>query len=335
MRKKTRVLLTLFLVVQLLSGCAFPPREGSTVPIATETEKISAWVAYWNSQDAMAEIADFDGRLESLEYFGAYFDAQNRLFIPDEIITLREQFKQAYGNTVSWPSYLTFVNDKLLPEGSSLKDTALLYSLLGTPDAQKAHVQDILSLAESGGYDGIEIDYEAIRKDRVLWQHFIDFITLLSTEASQHGLLLRVVLEPGIPYETLSFPQGPEYVIMCYNLHGPGSEPGPKADDAFLLDLVKKTANLPGRRVFALATGGFEWTGEMVTAVSQKDAHALARQENVRQQRDAGSQALLFSYSRDEVVHQVWYADSITLEHWANLIRSAGDFGISIWRLCY
>ncbi len=334
--RRTCILLALFVTVQLLSGCAFPPRAGSTAPAPLpETEKVSAWVAYWGAEDAMAAIADLGAQLESLEYFGAYFDAQNRLFIPDEIIALREQVQQVYGDTASWPGYLTVVNDKLLPEGSSLKDTALLYTLLATPDARKAHIQDILALAEGGGYEGVEIDYEAIRKDMVLWQYFIDFISALSAEATQRGLLLRVVLEPGIPYETLSFPHGPEYVIMCYNLHGPGSEPGPKADDAFLLDLIKKTANVPGRRIFAIATGGFDWAGETVTALSQKDAHALARQENVRQQRDAGSQALLFSYSRDQVAHQVWYADSITLEHWTNLIKSAGDFGISIWRLCY
>ncbi|WMJ84822.1 glycosyl hydrolase family 18 protein [Oscillospiraceae bacterium LTW-04] len=332
MRKKTLALLCLILAAQLVSGCAFPPNAGAPAP--QPAEKMSAWAVYWDADDAIAQITDLDGQLESFEYFGAYFDAQNRLFIPEEIAQLRGKVKQVYGEDSPWPDYLTFINDKLLAEGgSSLKDTELLYALLAKPTVRQTHIQEILDLTESGGYDGVEIDYEAIRKDMVLWQHFIDFITELSSETAQRGLLLRVVLEPGIPYEALSFPKGPEYVIMCYNLHGPGSEPGPKADDAFLLELVKKTTGLPGRRNFAIATGGFDWAGNVVTALSQKEAHALARQKNVDQHRDVGSQALSFSYSRDDIVHQVWYADSITLEHWANLLRSSGDFGISLWRL--
>lgn len=335
MWKKTSALLALLITALLLSGCAFPVRADRPAQLPpAETEKMSAWAAYWDADGAMEEIAGFGDRLESLEYFAAYFDAQNELFIPDEIAALREQVKQHDKGTFSWPGYLTFVNDKLLAGGgSSLKDTGLLYTLLEEPGARKVHIQDILALTENGGYDGVEIDYEAIRGDRVLWGHFLDFITELSTEAARRGLLLRVVLEPGIPYEALSFPKGPEYVIMCYNLHGPGSEPGPKADDTFLLELIKKTADLPGKRNFAIATGGFDWAGTEAMALSYKEADALARQENAMQQRDAGSQAVTFSYNRDDRAHQVWYADSITLEHWENLIRGAGDFGISVWRL--
>ena len=334
MRNKTRAILCLILIIYLLSGCAFPPDSGTPAPSTVNKEKISAWVTYWETDNAMEQISALDGRLESLEYFAAYFDAQNQLFVPDKIAQLREKLKQAYGEPLPWSSYLTFVNDKLLADGgSSLKDTELLYALLSDTTARKHHIQQILDLTESGEYEGVEIDYEAIRKDMILWQHFIDFITELSTATTQRGLLLRVVLEPGIPYEALSFPEGPEYVIMCYNLHGPGSEPGPKADDAFLLELTKKTSALPGKINFAIATGGFEWAGDAVVALSQKEAHALARQKNAVQQRDSGSQALNFSYSRDDIIHQVWYADSITLEHWINLIRGTGDVSISLWRL--
>lgn len=337
MKKKALTVLSLLITVQLLSGCAFLPRAAAPAPPAVQDkeEGVSAWAAYWDTDDAMAEIAGLGGGFESLMYFGAYFDAQNRLFVPDEIVKLKEKVGRVYGEAPPWPGYLTFINDKLLAEGgSSLKDTVLLYALLETPDARRAHIEDVLTLTENGGYDGVEIDYEAMRRDMVLWRHFIDFITELSEETQQRGLLLRVVLEPGIPYEALSFPKGPEYVVMCYNLHGPGSTPGPKADDAFLLELVKKTAGLPGRRHFALATGGFEWVGESVTALSQEEAHALARKEKADRQRDAGSQAVSFSYRREDGVHQVWYADSITLAHWMSLLKGAGDFGISLWRLC-
>ena len=31
-------------------------------------------------------------------------------------------------------------------------------------------------------------------------------------------------------YDALEFSAGASYVVMCYNLHGNGTEPGPKAD---------------------------------------------------------------------------------------------------------
>lgn len=337
MKKKTLLFLALLITVPLLSACAFLPKATPSTPSVdpAATEQLSAWVVYWDADNAASEIAALGGKLESLLYFGAYFDAQNQLFIPDEIVKLKEQFGRADGKTPPRPCYLTFINDKLLPGGgSSLKDTELLYMLLETPEARQAHIQNILALTKDGGYDGIEIDYEAIRQDMVLWGHFIDFITELSAAAQQDDLLLRVLLEPGIPYESLRFPKGPDYVIMCYNLHGPGSAPGPKADDAFLLELIKKTAELPGRRHFALATGGFDWTDKATKALSGGEAHALARREKANQLRDPGSQAISFSYRQADGLHEVWYADSITLTHWMSLIRNAGDFGISLWRLC-
>lgn len=335
MRKKM-LLLALLITVPLLSACAFLPKADATPSVdPTGTEKLSAWAVYWDADNAASEIAALGGKLESLLYFGAYFDEQNQLFVPGEIVKLKEQLGRTEVEGSLRPCYLTFINDKLLPDGgSSLKDTELLYTLLETPDARQAHIQNILALTQGGGYDGVEIDYEAIRKDMLLWGHFIDFITELSAAAQQHGLLLRVLLEPGIPYDSLRFPKGPDYVIMCYNLHGPGSAPGPKADDAFLLELIKKTANLPGRRHFALATGGFDWADKSVNTLSGGEAHALARREKANQLRDPASQAISFSYRQSDGVHEVWYADSITLTHWMSLIRNAGDFGISLWRLC-
>ena len=31
-------------------------------------------------------------------------------------------------------------------------------------------------------------------------------------------------------YDALGFSAGASYVVMCYNLHGNGTEPGPKVD---------------------------------------------------------------------------------------------------------
>lgn len=335
MKRNSCIYPFLCLILLWLSGCGQQGEgKASLSAPSVKPQKLSAWAAYWDTDNVLEEIASYGERLESLQYFAAYFDADGRVFVPTETSRLREETKEVYGESPDWHSYLSFVNDKLLEGGgSSLKDTELLYGLLSEESARKAHIAEIIALTEAGDYEGIEIDYEAIRKDMELWGYFIQFIRELSTEAAERGLLLRVVLEPGIPYGELSFPQGPDYVIMCYNLYGPGSQPGPKADDRFLQDLVKKTAGLPGRRIFAIATGGFDWAGEQVTALSKQDARNLAQQCGATEQRDQGSQALHFSYQKDNIPHQVWYADNATLNHWITLLWDAGDFDVAIWRL--
>ena len=131
-------------------------------------------------------------------------------------------------------------------------------------------------------------------------------------------------------------PQGAAYVVMCYNLHGIGTEPGPKADLAFLRDLYKRFEGLPSLS-FALANGGFDWEEASGNAVSltEGQAAALAEAHHVLPRRDAASGALSFPYTEGSTRHRVWYADSETLARWAaELDTCAGKtVPISIWRI--
>lgn len=331
MRKGLGLILAMvlmFIIAACSAGQSAPPPSSQQQP--KQRVKISTWAVYWDAEGVAHEVAKMGETLGSLHYFAAYFDEQDNLFIPDNLVELRGNLK----GQQEFISYLTFVNDKKLEGGgSSLKDTELLYRLLSTKESRSTHISQIISLAKGGGYDGIEIDYEAIRKDMTLWQHFIDFITELAPQAQENNLLLRVILEPNIPYDKLTFPQGAEYVIMCYNLYGPGTSPGPKADDDFLAALVEKTASLPGRRIFALANGGFDWEGSTVRSLTEQQAAALVEQHKAEVNRDKSSHALSFSYKQDGTKHTVWYADSSTIDHWINQIRDSGDFGIALWRI--
>ena len=146
---------------------------------------------------------------------------------------------------------------------------------------------------------------------------------------------MRVLVEPNTPFESLTFPPGPTYVMMCYNLYGGHNGPGPKADAAFIQSLMAQMAALPGRKDFAIATGGFDWCNAEVKQLTQEAAVALAAEHGVTPKRDAASRALSFLYKDDEARrHEVWYADRETLGYWAAIIRAGGDAGgISIWRL--
>ena len=349
MKKLTRLLLSGICLLSVLYfiGCNSAENKAEvdselkgTTEINDElegvTEKVNVWLAYWDTLDFEEEIEYWKDRISNIIYFAAYFDENNKLFVPDNITETKEVIDELYEEK-SWGNYISFVNDKVYSNGkSTLKDTELLYELFESEESIDNHVNEIINIAIEGGYDGIEIDYEKIRKDLKLWDKFIYFLEKLGKEAEEYNLPIRVLLEPSTPVDEISLPKGPEYIMMCYNLYGYGTEPGPKANKEFLLELMDKMRKVSNNRGYALATGGFDFadSGE-VKAITQKDAEdLLIKYDEVSEERDEDSQCKVFQYiDNNGVNHQVWYADSVTLEYWESILIENGEKNISIWRL--
>jgi spore germination protein len=293
------------------------------------TNNLSAWVAYWDL-NSDKEIKTLDRELKNICYFAVNFNSNNELVMPEKLTNYYNETK-----SYDYNKYITIVNDKINSDGSSLlKDTNILKSLLSDSDLRSGHIEEIINLAVKYDFDGIEIDYEQIKNDMKLWDDYILFINELYKKAEKEGLKIRVVLEPSIPFDKLSFVEGPTYVMMCYNLHGGFSEPGEKTNPKFIRDLIEKTSKVPGKKDFAIATGGFNWASNgKTTPVSETEANGLLKEYSAKIKRDDESQCLFFNYKdEDNIEHEVWYADKVTLKSWMKVITDKG-YDISIWRL--
>lgn len=320
------------------------PAEASGAPQKTPAwqldgaRDISVWATYWDTADIIDEIAPYAQRLGALCYFEAFFAPNGELIMPEALSELYAAVEQAYPDNL-WDSYVTYVNDIRDDANGgkfTLKSPDILSPFFKDEAAMDAHAEQLISFAVDNGFDGIEIDYEAMRKKPSLWQPFCDFIAKLYSRANETGLLLRVVLEPNTPFGEYVFPKGPTYVIMCYNLHGGHNGEGPKADFDFLSELIEAGSSLPGKRIYALATGGYDWDdkGEAVQ-VTLSEAYALfsvsATDATVR---DLNSDALNFHYNDSSgAAHSVWFADTRTLASWAEFIKEAGFIELAYWRL--
>ncbi len=290
---------------------------------------LSAWVAYWDL-DVQRELNTLDKELKELSYFAAYFDSNNKLIIPEQLINYYDETKEE-----EYIKYLTIVNDKINSDSKfSLKDIDLLKALLADSNLRSKHVKEIINLASQYGFDGVEIDYEQIKKDMELWNNYLLFIKELYNEAEAAKLKLKIVLESNTPFEDLEFVEGPTYVMMCYNLHGGFSEPGEKANPKFIEELVDKMETVPGNKSFAIATGGFNWGSDgKVTSLSEIEAQVLIKEYNVEKKRDDESQCVVFKYTdKTGIEHEVWYADKNTLSSWMKVIKEK-EYSISLWRL--
>lgn len=317
----------LLLLGMLLPGAALAQEDGAA-PFGT-------WLVYWDVSDGLYDVQEWDADIHTVVYFAAYFDAELRVFIPEEIELLREGIATLLDHDPP-AALLSVTNDRLYEDGSAAqKDTALLRVLLADAESRAAHARELVDLALEGGYDGLEIDYEGLGKDMDLWSGMLSFLPQLSALTREAGLSLRVLIEANAPFAQLDFPPEMDYLVMCYNLYGMHSGPGPKANPDFLRQIVGKTASLPGRWGYAIASGGYDWTGEgQVKNLTYRQGQELLDIYGAESKRDPDSGCLFFAYV-DEMGerHEVWMADDLTLGMWREVLREAGDPEIDLWRM--
>ena len=342
--------LVLILCIFLLTGCmgrdteTAPDEEPAGSDISFTSGEIEAlepvageltvWSAYWDNTDDMDIIKDKADVIDAVSVFAASFQ-DDEIVIPDAASRMLGRL-QRREMTENGTVYLSVVNDVSRNGEVTQKDTDILKKVLATDVSAKQHAEDIVKLAEENGCNGIEIDYEKIRDDLDLWKLFLNFEKKLIDLADDEGLRVRIVLEPSTPVDELDFPEGAEYVVMCYNLYGNGTVPGPKADMSFLEEMYEKFKSLPDIS-YALANGGYIWEGDTKKAVQcrAEEAKAAAVMNGITPERDEASGALHFSYKEKGKEYTVWYADETTLSVWAEKLNKLSDskVPVSLWRL--
>ena len=330
-------------------GCATSGKETEAGPVqepessyakdevrvlADATDEVAVWSVYWDSADTMSVLRSEAEEIRSVSLFEAYFK-DDGIMIPEESEKMLSRIRNRE-TTRNMTVFLSVVNDVDRNGTIVQKDTELLKQRLGTEEAARAHAENLVEIASERGYDGIEIDYEKIRSDRELWVDFLQFEQFLLEEAAGKGLKVRIVLEPSTPVEELDFPEGAEYVIMCYNLYGNGTDPGPKADKDFLQEMYDRFGNLP-EISYALADGGFDWEGDSTKAQQLRASEAadLIETYGAEPVRDEESGVLYFEYIKEGKKHTVWYADEKTLKTWTGWLKEFGSnpLHVSLWRL--
>lgn len=299
---------------------------------AGAADSVTAWLPYWETEAATAEAAELSDDLDTAIAFAAIFDSADRPLMLPDTTALLEELKEQYRDTDT-RVLLSVVNDVELSEGKyDNKSAQLLRRLFKDEESRSRHIESLFRLVDEYELSGLEIDYEAIKNDKALWKGFAAFITELYRQFSAQGLTLRVVLSWDAP-KYIELPEGPEYSVMCYNLYGSHSGPGPKADIAFL----KKTCKLYGEYAdsthMAFATGGYDWSVSGTTAMTQQEAQKRLQDCGVKPTRDLASGALYAVYTYEDVTHTLWYADAATLATWRAAVAKCGFDSIDLFRL--
>lgn len=320
MKKK----LCLFAVLILLAGVY----SGAIA----ENYQYGAWMPYWEYDDSILELNSLTDKLDKVIAFACIFDANDDLLMLDETETMLRELQKDCMDTDT-DVYLSVVNDiEIETNVYDNKNADLLRRLFADEESMALHLEALISLIDRYSLTGIELDYENIRTDTELWEQYATFIQQAWSVCERDGIQLRIVLPWNAP-NYVDLPQGPEYSVMCYNLFGYHSGPGPKADIAFLDDTCAYYQSLLPNVSMAFATGGFDWHGDEITSLTQQQAEANLCEADAMPIRDADSGALCAIYDFDGETHEVWYADAETLAIWRDTCVQNGFSSFDFFRL--
>ncbi len=237
---------------------------------------------------------------------------------------------------------------KVIPSVSNYRDDhwdgALVHRLVTDPQLRAVHVAAITSTVRTYGWDGIDIDYEALTP--VSYGAFGVFLRELGDALHATGHRLTAAL----PAVTADDPRGvaglyamageavDEVRIMAYDHAWSGSDPGPIAPVSWVADVVRfAVVHVPrDRLVLGLAAHGYDWnTGGEGPAQSVMFADAMAAAEHHAGSVywDTDAQAPWFAYLDGGDQHAVWFEDAASLAAKVELVDAHGLGGVFLWRL--
>ena len=225
-------------------------------------------------------------------------------------------------------------------------DPELAHKILANSGARDKHTNAIVQLCLDNGYDGIDLDWEALHPgDRA---RFTTFVTMLASKLHNKGKWLSIAVhakesEPGNW-------EGPkaqdwkklgavvdEFKIMTYDYSGPWSEPGPISPPSWTDAVLAHAETLvpPSKIMMGVPFYGYNWDADSCVDVDWKSARALAKAHHSAIKRDASAEAVFRYTDNAGAAHTVYFQDRPALAAKLRmLLQNHPDIrGIAIWRM--
>jgi spore germination protein YaaH len=204
-----------------------------------------------------------------------------------------------------------------------------------------AHVRALTDVVTSNGWDGLDLDYEALSpRDRDAFSRLVADLA-----ASLHGVgaTLSVTLaastaaDPEDAQDYAALGRAADRVrVMAYDHAWSGSDPGPVAPLDWVSDVVAYTVSQvpPSRVQVGIPAYGYDWDGTSGTPLATRDAAALAARHGAQVRWDAATASATFTYRDGSGArHTVWYDDARSARAKAGVASAHGVAGVAVWQL--
>ncbi len=233
--------LTLVITACYLVGCT-PATIDKTEPPPLS---MGAWITYWDYERGFSALEQSLHVFDDVFFFSWALDsAGNPILVKKNIDDIQRTI--ALLKRARIRSWLTVVNDVHYSTGRNvLKDSETVHQLLIDGEKRRSHLTKLLQLAQSYGFDGIDIDYENLHpKSR---KQFTRFIRELAAELKRHNLKLSVTVQPKRGDSRSLGPGAMDWSALCrhvdrlqimlYNLHNKHTDEG--GDQVYVKQIVQ------------------------------------------------------------------------------------------------
>ncbi len=214
---------------------------------------------------------------------------------------------------------------------------------LNTVASRQRTAQNILSLLNEKGYDGVNIDLEMLPP----WQrdNYTEFIKELSRLMRPHDLKLTISVFPviDVPWDmhnVFDYAALAPYVdymaIMTYDHHWAEGTPGPISPLPWVEEnVLYALERVPAEKLLlGIANYGYDWLqGGRGETISAKQAHSFAAGNGIEIQWSATHYAPYFNYKQNMGNRTVWFENSYSMEFKKRLVEEHGLGGMAVWRL--
>lgn len=280
--------------------------------------------------------------LTRLSVFSYGFTSEGYL-IPPQIDD--EPLIQATINNGSAP-FLT-----LTPFGPDGKfNNTLITQVINNPAAIEQLIEELIYVINTRGFQGVDIDFEYIlASDRIA---FASFVREVREAVNLLGYPVTVDLAPktsddqaGLLYEGKDYAllgeAANEVLLMTYEWGYTYSEPMAVAPIPNVRRVVEYAlTRIPAEKInLGIPNYGYDWPLPYekgitaATTIGNVEAVRLAVENNVPIQFDERSMSPYFQYTKNGVMHEVWFEDVRSMQAKFQIVKDYGLHGMGYWQI--
>ena len=311
------------------------------------------WIPYWDQKRASASFRDNVDLFSHVSMFWYYLDRNGKIRTYRR--AKQDQDLLGFARAHGVKTLALIANDG--DHSTEDWDRRRVARIIGDQERRRAHVEDLVKLADSLDFDGINIDYEALHRRDL--DDFTQFISELATALHALDKILAVAIHPKTAIADPSEDNGShaqdlpalaqvadQLHLMTYGEHGGFSGPGPIASGRWLdnvLGFVLDEQHVPADRLFlgvpVYAEAWKEkmcWTGNCLKHDTDLVFTDLARRRAKAKDAQiihAGVDGARLSYEQGGRQRQIWYEDSASVLAKLDLAAERGVCNAAFWRL--